>query len=217
MKNWKRVVSLFLAFLLMVTAGPLPIYGEEEPAKPKYKVTFTDDYGTESEPQEVEEGASAQIPVDFEPDPGELITAITDEEGNKKNPSAPIFRDENFTIEYGDQVDVTLSVVGDERHNGSKGYKDQIIEPTKVTITSQDLEIQDAQGYPTNKRYGPDSRLSGSRLSVLRCSDSRLSDWRCSDLRCSDPLSMSDLISPSESLPAPLSLTHCYLQLLSYD
>ena len=153
MKNWKRVLSLFLAFLLMVTAGPLPIYGEEEPAKPKYKVTFTDDYGIESEPQEVEEGASAQIPTDFEPGPGELITAITDEEGNKKNPSAPIFRDENFTIEYGDQVDVTLSVVGDERHNGSKGYKDQIIEPTKVTLTSQDLEIQEAEGYPTNKRY----------------------------------------------------------------
>ncbi len=153
MKNWKRVLSLFLAFLLMVTAGPLPIYGEEEPAKPKYRVTFTDDYGIESEPQEVEEGASAQIPTDFEPGPGELITAIRDEEGNKKNPSAPIFRNENFTIEYGDQVDVTLSVVGDERHNGSKDYKDQIIEPTKVTLTSQDLEIQKAQGYPTNKRY----------------------------------------------------------------
>jgi len=28
---------------------------------------------------------------------------------------------------------------------------------------------------------------------------------------------MSDLISPSESLPAPLSLTHCYLQLPAYD
>ena len=63
----------------------------------------------------------------------------------------------------------------------------------------------------------PVSRLSVSRLSDLRCSDSRLSDWCCSDLRCFGPLSMSDLISPSESLPAPLSLTHCYLQLLSYD
>ena len=63
----------------------------------------------------------------------------------------------------------------------------------------------------------PDSRLSGSRLSDLRCSDSRLSGSRLSGSRCSGPLSMSDLISPSESLPAPLSLTHCYLQLLSYD
>ena len=62
-----------------------------------------------------------------------------------------------------------------------------------------------------------DFRLPDWRCSDLRCSDSRLSDWRCSDLRCSGPLSMSDLISPSESLPAPLSLTHCYLQLLSYD
>ena len=153
MKSWKRVLSLFLAFLLMVTAGPLPIYGEEEPAKPKYKVTFTDKEGLKSKPQEVVEGASAQIPINFQPGPGELITAITDEEGNKKNPSAPIFRDENFTVEYGEQVDVTLSVVGDERHNGSKGYKDQIIEPTKVTLTSQDLEFQKEQGYPTNKRY----------------------------------------------------------------
>ena len=62
-----------------------------------------------------------------------------------------------------------------------------------------------------------DFRLPDWRCSDLRCSDSRLSDWRCSDLRCSGSLSISDLISPSESLPAPLSLTHCYLQLLSYD
>ena len=67
--------------------------------------------------------------------------------------------------------------------------------------------------FSKKKSYeGEIIRLSSSRLPDFRLSDSRLSDFRCSD-----PLSMSDLISPSESLPAPLSLTHCYLQLLSYD
>ncbi len=153
MRSWKKLVSLFLAFLLMVTAGPLPIYGAGQPAKPMYRVTFTDDYGTQCEPQKIAEGASAQIPKEIQPGPGEIITAIRDEDGNKKNPSAPIFRDENFTVEYGDQVDVTLSVVGDERYNGKKGYKDQIIEPTKVTITRQDLEEQKEKGYPIDGRY----------------------------------------------------------------
>ena len=56
-----------------------------------------------------------------------------------------------------------------------------------------------------------DSRLPDWRCSDLRCSDSRLSDWRCSDLRCSGSLSISDLISPSESPGSSFFSSYCSL------
>ena len=82
--------------------------------------------------------------------------------------------------------------------------------PRPATASTAAPAIITAANLPW--RFPDNSRLSSSRLS-----DSRLPDSRLSGSRCSGPLSMSDLISPSESLPAPLSLTHCYLQLLSYD
>ena len=87
--------------------------------------------------------------------------------------------------------------------------------PRPATVSTAAPAIITAANPPW--RFPDDSRLSSSRLSDSRLSDSRLSGSRLSVLRCSGSLSMSDLISPSESLPAPLSLTHCYLQLLSYD
>lgn len=133
-KRNKNLVSFLLALLLVLTSMPIAALANDG-EKPIYNVTFKDRYGI-IKTVLVEEGSAAPIPEEFFSE-GEIITLIEDEDGNKRNPSHPIFRDETFTVQYGESIDIIFSLVGDKKYNNKP---DQLIRPTKVTLSAGDVE-----------------------------------------------------------------------------
>ena len=174
MKN-KKLISFLLAFLILFSALPINVFAGDEG---DIKIVLTDGISTIDMTKNV--GDTFEIPENsFIPPEGKFITSIKNKDGKEINPMEVLTKDDEFTIEYGDKIETTFSIVGNKNFNDKLGYGDQIAPPRKIEITYQDLLEHRDKYNVDNKKYAV---VSDVFIKALE-SDPKLSPELTDDLK----------------------------------